>query len=99
MPCVTATYQVYHTFHVPSDVFILDNEANKTAANGTKGKWWVKWNILYICGDKDDDDAVLEIHPDTDSAEDLKYPSNQELGPCEEDEEDEENEEDEEDED
>ena len=47
MTNITAYYRASKTFKIPEGVFLLPQDENEEAEEGTIGMWWIKWGDLY----------------------------------------------------
>ena len=60
---ITAYYRASKTFEIPKDVFLLSQDENEEAEEGTYGMWWIKYGIFFYV---DKEKKVHEIHGDDD---------------------------------
>ena len=58
---ICAKYVVYSFWDVPSSIFLLSEEENKKAKDGSYGSWYVHWDILHYF---DKDLIEREIEPE-----------------------------------
>jgi uncharacterized membrane-anchored protein len=71
MKTITAYYRASQTFEIPDTVFLLSQEENEQAEEGTYGMWWIKWGVLHYI---DEDGNEHEIRATHDYEIDSKYP-------------------------
>ena len=47
MTTITAYYRASKTFEIPKDIYLLPQDENEVAEEGTIGMWWIKWGTFF----------------------------------------------------
>jgi hypothetical protein len=70
MTKITAYYRASKTFEIPAGVFLLPQDENEKAEEGTIGMWWIKWGELHYITD----DGCIGVIVGADYDIDSKWP-------------------------